>query len=93
MNTESPSNIHPWTYESFLLGLLEWGIREKGPLIVGNPHMSHSLNSLNRVIWGILLGGTIGAIKVDTRNLDSGSYGASGWGLPAGLQELLAART
>ena len=37
-------------------------------------HMSHNLNSLNGVIQGIMWGTTIGAIKVDTRSLDNGSY-------------------
>ena len=37
--------------------------------------MSHSLNSLKGVIWGIIYGTTIGVIKGDTRSLvDNGSY-------------------
>ena len=36
--------------------------------------MSHSLNSLQGDIWGVILWGTIGAIKGDTRSLDSSSY-------------------
>ena len=36
--------------------------------------MSYSLNPLKGVIWGIILGTTIGVIKGDTRSLDSSSY-------------------
>ena len=36
-------------------------------------NMSHSLNSLKGVIWGIIEGSTIGVIKGDTRSLDYGS--------------------
>ena len=36
--------------------------------------MRHSLNSLKGVIWGIILGTTIGDIKGDTGSLDSSSY-------------------
>ena len=32
--------------------------------------MSSSLNSLKWVIWGIILGTTVGAIKGNTRSLD-----------------------
>ena len=38
--------------------------------------MSHSLNSLNWVLLGGILGTTIGAIKGDTRSLDNGTYGS-----------------
>ena len=43
--------------------------------------MSYSLNSLKGVIWGIILGTTIGVIKGDTRSLDYSSNGA-GEGCP-----------
>ena len=36
--------------------------------------MSYSLNSLGKVIWGIIYGTTIGVMKGDTRSLDYGSY-------------------
>ena len=35
--------------------------------------MSHNLNSLKGVIWGIIYGTTIGVIKGDTRSLDYSS--------------------
>ena len=37
--------------------------------------MSYGLNSLERNIWGIIWGTTIGLIKGDTRSLDYSSYG------------------
>ena len=40
--------------------------------------MSCSLNSLKGVIWGIILGTTIGLIKGDTRSLDYSSCRSQG---------------
>ena len=40
--------------------------------------MYHSLNSLKGVLWGIILGTTIGFVKGDTRSLDYRSHGATG---------------
>ena len=37
--------------------------------------MSHNLNSLKGVIYGIIYGTTIGVIKGDTRSLAYSSYG------------------
>ena len=36
--------------------------------------MNHSLNSLKRVVEGILQGTTIGVMKGDTGSLDNGAY-------------------
>ena len=44
--------------------------------------MSYSLNSLKWVIWGIIQGTALAAIKGDTRSLDYGSYGSCSKYLP-----------
>ena len=44
------------------------------PVTVYIVYMSHNLNSLKGVIWGIIYGTTIGLIKGDTRSLDYSSY-------------------
>ena len=44
-------------------------------------HLSYSLNSLKGVIYGIILGSTIGVIKEDTRSLDKGSLRVQGLGV------------
>ena len=36
-------------------------------------HMSYSLNSLKRVMWGIVYGTAISVTKTDTSSLDDGS--------------------
>ena len=49
--------------------------------------MSYSLNSLKGVIWGIILGTTLGLIKGDTRSLDNGLY-SDEYGFPIIVTQL-----